>query len=31
MSEYSRDENLVEWIAIKFPKLLELFKKVNAL
>ena len=31
LSKYSDDEILVEWIAIQFPKMLETFKKVDAI
>lgn len=30
-SEYAEDEELVDWIAIQFPKILKAFNEVNAL
>jgi len=29
--DYSQDEKIVAWIAIQFPKLLEIFKKLNCI
>lgn len=29
-SKWARDEEIVDWIAIQFPKLLDVFKKIGA-
>ena len=31
LSEYSRNELIVDWIALQFPKMLKAFNEVNAL
>ena len=31
LTEWQKNENLVDWIAIQFPKMLEVFKEVDAL